>query len=105
MEILVNYYGKTSYWTHIVQEFRANPDFVPAPVWRKLTGNKYAQRVLEEARSPFRFAKGSVVQFNRSGDSDQKRVVMVKVSQHLPNVRSSYRAAMETGDDSGLCSG
>ena len=97
LEILVSYYAKTSYWTHIVQEFRANPDFVPAPnTWRKLTGNKYAQRVLEEARSPFRFAKGSVVQFNRSGDSDQKRVVMAKVSQHLPNVRSSYRAAMET---------
>ena len=97
LEILVSYYAKTHYWTHIVQEFRANPDFVPAAnTWRKMSGNKFAQRVLEEARSPFRFAKGSVVQFNGSGDSAQKRVVMTEVSQHFPNVRSSYRAAMET---------
>jgi len=70
--IIARYYIKAGYYTHISTDIISYPEYVPPKSrFKKMMGNKYAQKVLNETRKPAKFEEGAKVQVRaNAGSSD-----------------------------------
>lgn len=63
----VEYYRSTSYFTNVVQDFDANPAFVPSQhVFEKMTNNPYFKKVVEAQDAAPKFAEGDLVGLSKA---------------------------------------
>ena len=61
-KIALDYYATTGYFSGVIREFRANPDFVPNErLFRKITENKFATKVIESTLAEARWKLGDLV--------------------------------------------
>ena len=64
-KIALDYYDTTNYFSGVIREFRANPDLVPSErVFRKITENKFASKVIESTLAEARWKLGDLVTLN-----------------------------------------
>ena len=67
---VAEYYKKNPpYYGDVADKILNDPAYIPSEkCFRKMTGNKYAQRALAAAATPPVFAKGQLVRFRRNDD-------------------------------------
>ena len=63
-KILAAYYSTTGYWTELATSILNDPNFIP-PKWKyeKMSGNKYAQRIIDEGTRDAKFSVNDMIQF------------------------------------------
>ena len=61
-KIALDYYATTGYFSGVIRESRSNPDFVPNErLFRKITENKFASKVIESTFAEARWKVGQLV--------------------------------------------
>lgn len=64
-KIALDYYATTGYFSGVIRESRSNPDFVPNErLFRKVTENKFASRVIESTLAEAKWKAGDLVMLN-----------------------------------------
>ena len=62
LNVCAQYYSKTPYFKDIADKVILDPTFIPSEKqYNAMCGNKYAQRLLENIKTPPKFAQGDVV--------------------------------------------
>lgn len=100
LKIVCEYYQHTGFFAHTVESWKKNPDFIPSKEnYEKITGNKYASRLIETHTSEPTFQKGdlatvrsnvswSSIDSGRSGASPAKmtgRTVFIVDNNVIPS--------------------
>jgi hypothetical protein len=64
-KIALDYYATTGYYSNVVKQARENPDFVPdRRLYKKVTENKFATRVIESTLAEAKWKAGDLVMLN-----------------------------------------
>ena len=64
-KIALDYYATTGYFSGVIRESRSNPDFVPNErLFRKITENKFASKVIESTLAEAKWKAGDLVMLN-----------------------------------------
>jgi hypothetical protein len=97
------YYNNPPYFGDLVMKILSDPEFIPTEKqYAAMTGNKYAQRVLENVKSDPKFPVGTIAKFRKSAKPglvhiNEKAVsssdVRVMIIEHPNDAKSAARGA------------